>query len=462
VSSEIHIQSFEHLNSLFEEKLSDESLYRGSRFSFLKVFQHALTYEQAGADYRILKNYLHWPLTAHRALLMAKALRRKQADRPALRDVVFLDPARIVRDPSDRWHSIYMELGIGLFDPNSVSVLSRKEEPRLRCDAVLHSMIRNYATPDSREIALLKEVTAVAKRTLGSTAWSEKQKAHILSALHVFFDDFRFYYALFLNQRVKSVVFISHYHNEGLIAALNILGIRSVELQHGLISGNDLYYQYSPVFKNAVQNAFFPDHICVYGNYWKELLLKGVEFKDTTITVAGDYLWQPDVTPQLTSPSNQVLICAQKNMHEDYVSYAKRLIPCLQLHPEWKWVIKMHPLEKNKALYRSLEKDGFVIVDDEQSLSALLRESRIQISIYSTTFFDALGFEISNYSLQEFSIYKDYSAQMITEGVAQPLYIDEDPIEKYLHSKGKSTLRPRKDVYGPFDASAMRRAIVGS
>ena len=461
MSGEIQIQSFEHLNALFQEKLSDPTLYRGTRFSYLKIFQHALTYEQAGADYRILKNYLHWPIVAQRALLQFKALRRKPGKRPLLREIVFIDPARIARDSADQWHSIYMERAVELFDPSTVSVLSRKDEPRLRCDASLNSIPRNFSAPDNQEIKLLREVTEIAQRTLRSNAWSEKQKAHILSALHVFFDDFRFYYALFQKQSVKSVVFISHYHNEGLIAALSILGIRRIEFQHGLISGNDLYYQYPSVFKDGVKNAFFPDHICVYGSYWKELLLKGIEFNDSSITVGGDYLWQPEAKPQATAPTHQVLICAQKNMHAEYVAYAQQLKPLMQKHPEWKWVIKMHPLEKNKELYRALEKDGFVIVDTEQSLTALLRESRIQISIYSTTFFDALGFEISNYALQEYSIYKDYAAQMIAEGVAQALYIDEDPIEKYLQSNGTSSLRPRKEVYGPFDAKAILAAIAG-
>ena len=461
MSGEIQIQSFEHLNALFKEKLSDSSLYRGTRFSYLKIFQHALTYEQAGADYRILKNYLQWPLVAQWALMQYKALRRKPGKRPALCEIVFIDPARIARDSSDRWHSIYMERAVDLFEASKASVLSRKDEPRLHCIASLDSMPRNFAAPDNKEIALLKEVTEVAQRTLRSDAWSEKQKAHILSSLHVFYDDFRFYYALFQKQPVKSVVFISHYHNEGLIAALNIVGIRSIELQHGLISGNDLYYQYPDVFKEGVKNAFFPNNICVYGNYWKELLLKGIEFTDSSITVGGDYLWQPDAKPQATTPNHQVLICAQKNMHAEYVAYAQRLKPLMDKHPEWKWVIKMHPLEKNKELYRALEKDGFVIIDNEQSLTMLLRESRIQISIYSTTFFDALGFEISNYSLQEYSIYKDYAAQMIAEGVAQSLYIDEDPIEKYLQSKGTSSLRPRKEVYGPFNPAAIRSAITG-
>jgi hypothetical protein len=92
----------------------------------------------------------------------------------------------------------------------------------------------------------------------------------------------------------------------------------------------------------------------------------------------------------------------------------------------------------------------------------LLRDSRIQISIYSTTFFDALGFSIENYSLQEYSVYSDYAAEMVSEGVAEPLLVDEDPIEKHLLSKGRKTLRPRSEVYGQFDETAFRNAILGS
>jgi len=461
VSAEIHIQSFEHLNALFEEKLSDESLYSGSRFSFLKVFQHALTYEQAGADSRILKNYLHWPFAAQQALLLVKALKRGHSNRPKLRKYVFIDPSRNVRDNNGQWHSIYMKRSIDLFEAAEVSVLNRKQDPNIAADFALNDLTRQFGAPDADELSMLREITHVARHTMRSPVWSERQKAHILSALHVFYDDFRFYYSLFLNQPVKTVIFISHYHNEGLIAALTVLRIRSVEFQHGLISGNDLYYQYSPVFAKAVKNAFFPNHICVYGTYWKQLLLKGVEFSESSITVGGEYLWQPDYTTQAPLRANQVLICAQKNMHAEFVAYARTLFPVMKKHPDWTWVIKMHPLEKNKELYRELEKDGFRIVDSEQSLTALLLESRIQISIYSTTFFDALGFDIENYSLQAYSIYKDYAAQMIAEKVALPLLIDEDPIEKHLQSNGISSLRPRKEVYGPFDAKSIRLAIAG-
>jgi len=437
-------------------------MYRGKRFSFLKVFQHALTYEQAGADHRILKNYLHLPLGVQKALLWLKSLQSKKRIKVDLREIVFIDPARIVRDEFGGWHSTYMERAIQLFNREEVSVLSRKYEPHLPCDASIDKLPRQYSFPDKVELEMLQEISLVSGNALRTANWSDNQRKHILSAIHVFYDDFRFYYNLFKDQPVKSVVFISHYHNEGLIAALNVLKIRSVELQHGLISGNDLYYQYSSVFGNGVRNAFFPDAICVYGSYWKAQLLKGCEFDPSQITITGDYQWSSELSHPLVLPSNQVLICAQKNMHEEYLAYARSLKSVMTKHPDWKWVIKMHPLEKNKGQYLELVKDGFEIIDREKSLTELLRDSRIQISIYSTTFFDALGFSIENYSLQDYSIYSDYAAQMVAEGIAQPLRTDEDPIEKHLHSNVRLTLLPRSEVYSQFDEVTMRHTILGN
>lgn len=460
MSRETKKQSFERLNSVFEEKLRDPSLYLGKRFSFLKIFQHALTYDENGAHGRLLKNYMHWPLWAHNALLNLKALRSRKQPSVTLRPVVFIDPARIVRDESNEWHSIYMELAEGLFPMEQISKLNRKNEPRLPSDLSLDEISRSFPSPDYIEREMLREVSEVARNTNHNSHWTHSQKKHILSALHLFFDDFRFYYGLFRKQSVQSVVFISHYHNEGLIAALNVLIIRSIELQHGLISGNDLYYQYAHVFKEAVKNAFFPDKICVYGSHWKQILLKGCEFSNEQITIAGDYQWQPKAQPSECSSQNRVLICSQKNMDEEYVSYAQRLAPIMEKHPDWKWTIKLHPLEKNKKAYEVLKEIGFEIVDQERTLFTLLRESRIQISIYSTTFYDALGLDILNMSLQNYGNYKDYAAQMILEGVASPLRLEQDPIEVFLSMEDKSQLLQREDVYAAFDAKALREAIL--
>jgi len=272
-----------------------------------------------GAHERAIKNYMHWPLGAHEGLLRLKALLRKPLKGPSLKQLVCIDPARIVADEQGNWHSIYMERIASLFPIESVTMLNRKAEPRLTNRIALDQIPRNYGSPDRAELSMLREVHAIAHKTLNSSYWTKTQKKHILSALHIFFDDFRFYYALFRGQPSQAVLFISHYHNEGLLAALQIVGIRSIELQHGLIAGNDLYYQYSEVFGKGVNKAFFPDKIVVYGSYWKEILMKGCEFKESQIAVGGDYLWQSTQEEPAHTKENIVLICAQKGFHTEYL-----------------------------------------------------------------------------------------------------------------------------------------------
>lgn len=449
------IRSFEKLNRLFLERLSDASLLRGERYSFLKIFQHALFYEQIGARKRVIANYLHWPCWLHALFLRLKAMLRSREASSALNECVFIDPARVVPDSEGNWHSIYMEKIGGLFSEQSVSMLNRTSEPRLKNRIALDKVSRNFGTPDECEMAMMREVHRMAKRVLADSQWTSLQKKHLLSELHLFFEDFRFYYSLFRKQPVKAVFFISHYHNEGLLAALSELNIRSIELQHGLIAANDLYYQYPAAFRDAVQHAFFPDHICVYGPYWKRILLKGCEFSESKIVVAGDYLWHPPAPKMVETRRNKVLICAQKNFHADYVQYALSLVPFMKQHPDWQWIVKLHPLEKFKKEYDQLKEHGFEIVGQERSLTALLREVRIHISIYSTTFFDALGFDVANYSIQNYSSARDYAAQMVAEGVAHPIELHEDPVEKLLLGQTLELPLKRSDVYSDFNPQAI-------
>jgi hypothetical protein len=113
-------------------------------------------------------------------------------------------------------------------------------------------------------------------------------------------------------------------------------------------------------------------------------------------------------------------------------------------------------LEPNKQYYEPLKSQGFTIIDTERILDDLLLECRIQISIYSTTFYDSLGFDVVNFSLQNYGIHRDYAADMIKERVALALAIDEDPIERYYQQKEQpSSLLEREEVYGTFDRKAI-------
>ena len=146
-------------------------------------------------------------------------------------------------------------------------------------------------------------------------------------------------------------------------------------------------------------------------------------------------------------------------MHDDYVSYARELMKHSEKHPEWKVIVKLHPLERNKEAYYKLMELGVEIRDIETPLDELLKRCKIQISIYSTTFYDALGFNVCNYSLQKYGSMSDYAAEMIEEGVAEALYIHENPFEKFISTHNKNALLSREEVYADFDPAIIHRLI---
>ena len=457
----LELTPFSELNRLFDKKLSSEDVYVTEGKSFIKIFQQGLSYASNKDESKLIKNYLSLPAFVQVGIMRVKAMLHKPmpsilADTPYL----IIEPNRFIADKEGLYHSIYFENIAKTVGIDRVTWVNKKKDNRFPTSFALNQLPHQYPAPDSTEIEFLNVILKTLKKLHADARFTPREKAHIQSCFHIYYDDFRFYYRLFKGSNVKCVLFICHYQTEGLMAALKVLGITSVEAQHGLIAQNDLYYSYKHHFAKGLKNADFPDHILVYGSYWKSLLLRGCEFDATQIHVAGDYFWR---NPSLSAPvekKNTVLICAQKTMHEEYVGYAHKMLPVLKQHPDWHWIIKLHPLEANKALYAPLKELGFEIIDAERTLDDLLHECRIQISIYSTTFYDALGFDVVNFSLQNYGTHSDYAADMLREQVALPLSIEENPIERYFAEKASpSALLQRDEVYPPFDAHAVKQLL---
>ena len=203
----------------------------------------------------------------------------------------------------------------------------------------------------------------------------------------------------------------------------------------------------------------FPDHLLLYGEYWKRVLLRGYEFAPEQLSVAGDYLYHSDQKAKPATKENLILIAAQKNLWKPYTDYIRWLVPFLkQHHPEWKVAVKLHPLEKNVPEYEALDNLGIEIHGKGSSLDALLERCSIQITIYSTTLYDALGYGVLNLSLQDTSDYDDYARDMVREGIALPLMPGEDPVKRWK-TDGPASLLRREEVYAPFNEAVVMSAL---
>jgi hypothetical protein len=122
---------------------------------------------------------------------------------------------------------------------------------------------------------------------------------------------------------------------------------------------------------------------------------------------------------QETAKQNVILVASQKTMHELFIPRIKELAASLQNHPEWRIILKLHPFEKEVEKYNDLASDKLEIAPLQSSISDYLEISKIQVSIYSTTFFDAIGKNVVNFAWTGNFLGGDYAEALIEDGIAK-------------------------------------------
>jgi len=459
--------SFSEHNRYFASKSKDPSLFEADGISLLKIVQQALVYASNGRENRLIKNYFSLP---YRFLLMYYQLKSvlkgsAKEPMPLLNKVLFIDNGRERYDPAGQAVSMYYTKLYDQLPVNAYSILMKKNANVLkRWDYDLSNLRRKYAAPPVDEHAkeMLSKISQIVRKVSSSGVFSKNEMRFIRTFTHVFFDDFLFYNQLFAANRIQALVFDNHNYNEGMLAAAKLHGIKTIELQHGLITKNDIYYVYPAHLRFALANACFPDTVLVFGEFWKRKLEQGAEHAPEDILVAGDYTFNLDNEKAL-EPLNKekiIFIGAQKFMGTYYIEAIGRLANLIQAkHPDWRILVKYHPSEKDKAQYEVLKEFSCVaFADNTEDLMTLLKKSRIQISYYSTTLYDAMGLDVFNLSIQEHSPYADYCKEVLDDGIAFPFHIGEDPVAIY-EDRNKQQSPDRSFYYAAFNPAVFHKAL---
>lgn len=437
--------SFKELNDKINPRLAADTTYLEKEFSFIKIFQHGLTYAYNESSNKILKHYFDFPIWIQKILF--KRSGPKTPKQFQLKATVIMDPGR---KSKENGNSHFFEKIASALHGNFTTI-NLQPKDGLACDYNLLEIVDTSISFDEKVSSMLHAVNRVYKKLKISNSYSAKEKLYITSALHIFFISFLKNYSIFHQSKVERCFFIMHYHNEGLIAAGKSLGIKMIELQHGLVHTNDIYYCYDKPLSHAIEKGFFPDEMLVFGAYWKDVLSKGAESQYITYRIVGGVFNSQKMRPILKPKENIILVASQKTLYQSYVEYISALLPPMQQHPEWKIILKLHPLEKEIELYHSLKHPQLVIAPLHSDINEYLEVSKIQISLYSTTFYDAAGFDVMNFAWQGNGVGFDYSKQMVEEGIAEPLFKGEDPILKHTELLGQGySYAKREYYYAPF------------
>jgi hypothetical protein len=155
-----------------------------------------------------------------------------------------------------------------------------------------------------------------------------------------------------------------------------------------------------------------PDEIWCWGEYWKKVLLKGSEWEEKQIKIIGDFIYRGNTedkkNPYESFLKNEpfYLITTQTFLHEYFINFTINFSNYLNSRKIYKKIIvKIHPNEV-QSKYQSLNRLTNVLVVSD-ALDFLLRHCECNITIYSTTVFDALRYNKISFCLY-YESFKDY------------------------------------------------------
>ncbi|MFA9219805.1 MAG: hypothetical protein ACEQSL_01315 [Sediminibacterium sp.] len=448
---------FNIIQSEFEQRFPDGKLFEGKNFNYIKLVQHGLSYAMTDAQNKLLKKNLFSSWFIYKLKSWLNSKRKKGNFIPQKSEnILILEGRRKLKLPSGEevspiTHMIRESVLSVEYSWWDTTGAFAKE-----ADFSLKDLSNWFPPTNDIQNEIYFELKSVLRQIKKAEVLSSSEFQFVESAFFVFFESFRRWQSLLIVAKPKTLVGITHYHNEGCLAAAKLLGIKTIELQHGLISKHDLYYVYPKQYLEAVSKGMFPNEIWLFGNFWKRVLEGGSELTCMKPIVIGNFTTDVSITSIDFVKENRVLLCAQKNLSEPYIAWIRFMRDyILPLHPDWKLIVKLHPLESEVKKYENEANDFVEVLPVFASLNDELKRAKIQVSIYSTTFFDAFGMQVKNFSLTDIGYSSDYSSEMVTLGVAEPLKKSEDVISKFESGLGQIDNLTREDVFAPFQPRMM-------
>jgi hypothetical protein len=310
---------------------------------------------------------------------------------------------------------------------------------------------------------LRKSLRAWLNRIAGGNLFTAAEFENIAYAADRFFRETCAWEHFIREAKPKRVVLNCHYHQEGLIAAARRNKVEVVELQHGLISPEDIFFIFPKQVEKVMPRALLPDRILLYGEFWKSRMEAGAEQICEKMEVGGFYHSYPvdpgpgrKMAEEFVGGRKLLLITSQYSMDRHYLDFAERT--AADLPADWCIVLKPHPGE-SPSLFDSLLGKSNVLVSTLQ-LDYLLSIATVHVSIFSTTLFDAKRFSVMNFAL-DVPQFSDYVESMVSAGIAYRLRPGENPVTRWKELKDQFDPSGSSYYYQEFNRALFQERLLG-
>jgi hypothetical protein len=438
-------QSFSDFKAYFYGKVTDFTLFDCADFNALKMVLDGLRVDYAGrgkVKLPIFGAVWKYDLINSLKLLKAKVAGEKQYSLPEIekfkhKKYLVIDDGRVAVDAAGMPHSYYFTtLMESLNRADCLHITERKRNDKavydLNWEYLTNQLLLAPTNEDEKQ--LINDIKITFNRIKQSKIFNEKELLNIAFSLQNFFYKYKIWARLLKLVNPQKMFCILHYHTEGRTLAFRRKGIEVIELQHGLIATTDVFYIFPPQTKSIINKALFADQIWVYGNYWKSVLEKGVEYVNK-IKVAGYYLYDnfngyEQVEKEIdhfAEGKKLIIITTQTNLHKAFIEYTLWLAKDIETRNlPYKILVKTHPLEKQEHYAILEQKAGIKMVN--YPLPVLFKKVQLHVTIYSTTLYDGVRAGVPGFALYN-EQYKDYINEIIQSGVAYPLAQNQNPID---------------------------------
>lgn len=202
-----------------------------------------------------------------------------------------------------------------------------------------------------------------------------------------------FFQSLLQTKKPKEIYLVNFCDKPALISAAKKLKIRVTDIQHGLISSDDIIYNYPGVKEGSLQ--YFPDRFYAWSAIWSKLSKLPLS-EENIIEYGNKYLTNQKAKYQHVSKNpNQVIIVSQPGFTNAIVTEVLKNIKTLS---GFKMLYKLHPAEYDYAFHypefdKLKQQQNFTFVPREADLYELLAESPYVLGLGSTVLIEAKSFD---------------------------------------------------------------------
>ncbi|GIV27773.1 MAG: hypothetical protein KatS3mg027_1587 [Bacteroidia bacterium] len=445
-------EKFTEKKAKFNSYIDNPQLFDCYDFNIIKLFQYAIFREEG------FRARLFWKLPYFLINFIFFLKRLKIKNKPIItrneKIKIFIgDCERSIETIQKEYKSRYYENILNQLNRKQVLFFKTNTLPsKVQHDLNFEDFYQCYSFLPLNEDdkILLRELRKTYSNILKQIKLDNHKIKLFEEIIEIFWREYRTYREILKNFPNIQLAFVfPHYQKESLLYALRKRKIKIIELQHGLIAEEDMFYVYDKKIIPVRHKALFADEIWLYGEYWKSVLSRGYEYDTNQMKIFGYYLFYEknfstefiDYIATIKSKFSKILFAtAQKNLEHHLADYINFLVD--DAHSKKQSIaiiIKPHPSATQDISKFINNRNNNVFITNYPT-EWLFQICDAHFSIYSTTLFDALLFGVKhNYAINH-PLFSDYVESIVKKGVAKELSMNENILDKIQNSQSDLTL----------------------